>query len=222
MFRESLTYPTEREGWLKTVLVGGVLVFLGFLLVPLIAVYGYLVAVIRESIDGSAAPPAFEDWGTLLVDGVKAWVIGIVYLLVPVVVGVLTVGGSAGAVATGSSAGAGLGAAGLLGGLTLTAVLSLLFGYVAVAAVVNFAHRGRFGAAFDAGELRAVAFDGDYAVAWLVSIGVFVVAGLVAGIPLVGFVVGPFVSFYGMVVAGRLWAEGYAAAVGTAETEVAA
>lgn len=217
MIEGAFTYPTDRDDWIKTLLIGGVLTFLGFLLIPLFVVYGYLVRSIRDSVEGESEPPAFDDWGTLLVEGLQAWLIGLVYMLIPLVVAAVTVGASIVALATGGRVGTGVGLAGLFGGLALSAVLALVFGYVAVAAVVNFAHEGRFGAGFDLGRLRAVALDVDYAIAWVVSIVGFVVAGVVAGIPVIGFVLGPFVAFYAAVVAARLWAGGYVDALETAD-----
>jgi hypothetical protein len=207
------TYPTKREGWARTVLTGGVLIFLSFLVVPMVVVYGYVVATIRDSLAGEPAPPAFEDWETLLVEGGQAWLIGLLYLLVPLVVVVATVGGSVLAILTGGGADvlAGLGSA--LVGFTVSAVLSLLFGYVAVAALVNFASERRFGAAFDFDVIGTVVRSRAYAIAWLVSVAVFVLVGIVSMIPLVGWVLTPFAAFYAATVAATLWAGGFEQAV---------
>ncbi len=78
---DALTYPMEDDDWTVTVLIGGGLSLLSFLIVPAILVYGYLVQAIRKRADGATQPPGFEDWGELLVDGVKAWLIGIEYML---------------------------------------------------------------------------------------------------------------------------------------------
>ncbi|MDR9432115.1 MAG: DUF4013 domain-containing protein, partial [Natronomonas sp.] len=141
-FDKIATYPMERDDWLKTLLIGGVLLLLGALVVPLFVVYGYLVRTIRESIAGEPKPPAFDGWGELLVDGVQAWIVSLVYLIFPLIVAVVTVGGSIVAIATGSEAGAAAGAGGLFVGLTLSALLSIAFGYLAVVALVNFAKEG--------------------------------------------------------------------------------
>lgn len=213
MIESALRYPTESDEWTKTVAIGGVLTLFGFLLLPLFVVYGYVVRVVQECTAGNREPPVFEEWGDLLVDGLQAWVIGIVYLLVPLVVGAVTVGGSIAAMVSGTRAGTAAGLAGLGIGLLVTFVLSLVFGYVAVAAIVNFAREGEFGAAFDFGVLRAVVFDRDYAVAWLVSVVVFIAAGVIAGalnaIPFLGAILGAFVGFYALVVAANLWADGF-------------
>lgn len=212
-FEKILTYPMERDDWVKTVLLGGVLILFGVLLVPLFLVYGYLVRTIRESLADSVGPPAFDDWGGLLVDGVQAWIISIVYLLVPLIVAGVTIGGTIAAIATGSEAGAAAGAGGLFVGFTLSAVLGLVFGYLAVVALVNFAEERRFAAAFDFGTIKTVASDREYAIAWLVSMIVLVVASFVGAIPLVGWLLAPFVTFYAAVIAANLWADGFTQAV---------
>lgn len=205
----------ESDDWHETVLIGGVLTFLGFLVVPLFLVSGYLVRAIRANLDGELEPPAFGNWGELLADGVKGVIIGVVYMLVPLVVMSVTAGRAMMAMAGGGDAGAAVGIGGMMVGMLLTFVLSLLFGYLSVVGIVNFAREERFGAAFDTDVLRDVGFDTSFAVPYLVSVGVLLVAGMVASIPVIGFLLGAFVSFYALIVAARLWADGFDEALGT-------
>ena len=210
---EAVRYPTRSDSWIKTVLIGGILIFFGFLLVPLFLVYGYIVRSIGAVLADDPSPPEFDEWGELFVDGALAWIISIVYLLVPLLVAGFTVGGSIAAVATGSEIGAAAGAGGLLVGLTISTILSLAFGYLAVVAIVNFARERQFGAAFDLDVIKTVALDRDYAIAWLVSVGVFLIAGVVSSIPFVGWIITPFVSFYAAIVVADLWAGGFTRAL---------
>ena len=214
---EVVRYPTESDDWIKTVLIGGILIFFGLLLVPLFLVYGYIMRTISGVLANDPSPPVFEEWGELFVSGVLAWVVSVVYLLVPLIVAGITVGGSIAAIATGSEIGAAAGTGGLLVGLTVSAILSLVFGYLAVVALVNFAREGRFGAAFDFDIIKTVALDRDYAIAWLVSVGVFLIAGIVSAIPFVGWIITPFVSFYAAIVAANLWADGFTRALESVE-----
>lgn len=213
MIEAGVRYPTAHEDWVKIIVIGGVLTFLGFLVLPLFVVYGYVVRAISDSIDGETAPPGFDDWGSLLVDGLQAWFIHVIYLIIPGIVATITIGGAIAAIATGEPLGAAGGIAGLFGGLGLTVVLALVFSYLAVAAIVNFANEGRFGAAFDVGRIRELVLDGDFAAAWIVSVVAFIIAAIVAGVPVIGFILGPFVTFYVAVVAARLWADGFLSAV---------
>jgi len=206
---DAITYPTESDDWLVTVLIGGVLSLLGFLVVPLLLVYGYLVRAIRANLDGESEPPSFGDWGELLVDGLKALVIVFLYMLVPLAVMMVTIGGSIAAIATGSDAAAATGVGGLVAGGLLAFVLALVFGYLSAVGLVNFCREERFGAAFDLGRIRDIGLDADFALPWLVSIGVFFAAGIVGAIPVVGFILGVFLNFYALVVAANLWANGF-------------
>jgi len=213
-----VTYPTNSDDWLKTVLIGGALTLFSFLIVPAFPVYGYVIRVLRGGIEGREDPPVFDDWGTLLTEGVVALVIVLVYQLIPLLVFFLTVGGSLAAIATGSEAGAGVGIVGLFGGLALSTLLALVFGYVTLIGLANYAHVGTLGAAFDLDVIGSVATDGAYAIPWLYGVGVLLAAAVVASVlgivPFVGFIAGVFVTFYGQVAAAWVWGTGFGDAIG--------
>ena len=213
-----VTYPTNADDWLKTLLIGGALTLFSFLIVPAFPVYGYVLRVLRGGIDGTEEPPVFDDWGTLLKEGVVALVIVLVYQLIPLLVFFLTVGGSLAAFATGSEVGAGVGIAGLLGGLALSTLLALAFGYVTLIGLANYAHVGTLGSAFDFDVIRSVALDGAYAIPWLYGVGVLVAAAIVASVlgvvPFVGAIAGAFVAFCGQVAAAWVWGRGFGDATG--------
>lgn len=219
MLTESLDYPRESDEWVKNVLIGGVLTLFGFLLVPTFVLLGYLMRALRGTMAGDQRPPAFDRWGEMTVDGLKAFVVTFVYGIVPSIV-VLVFGGLGliGMVA-GANGDSGLGA--VVGGLTAFAglllgfVLSLVAAYLVPAALANYAETDRIGAAFDFAELRPVLTSGQYASGWLIAavvvVGASVVTGLLNVVPLLGLVVGAFVSFYALVsatyVVGTTWAE---------------
>jgi hypothetical protein len=218
-FEEAINYPRSGEDPLRTVLIGGVLTLLGFLVIPIVLVLGYLMRVIRTTLADDPDPPAFEGWGELFRDGLYALVVAFVYLLIPAVVFGITVGGIAiNAFLTGE---VGFGTiAGSLVGFSLTALIGLLVWYVVPAALANVAAKDRIGAGFAFGELRSVIFTERYATAWLLALVVFIAGGIVVGIldviPPLGFVAGGFVFFYVDVVAFRLYGRAYAEA-GTRE-----
>ncbi|WP_318569773.1 DUF4013 domain-containing protein [Salinigranum marinum] len=205
-----LTYPMESDDWLVTVLIGTVLTLLSVFIIPGILVYGYLVRVLRAGMDDAPEPPAFGDWGSLFVEGLVATVILFVYQLIPLVVFAVTVGGSLAAIATGSRVGAGVGMAGLFGGLALSVVLALVFSYVGLVGVANYAREGTIGAGFDVGVIIDVGTDGAYAIPWAVGVLVLIVASVVGSIPILG----QAVLFYALIVAMRVVGQGFAAARG--------
>lgn len=214
----ALTYPTNSDDWIKSLLIGGVLTLLAVLIVPLFFVYGYLIRVLRSGMDEAAEPPSFDDWGTLLREGVVAFVVLLVYQLIPLLVAAVTVGGSVAALGSGSEVGGAVGAVGLIAGLALSALVALAFGYLTLIALANYAHVGSVGAAFDASVLRSVAVDGEYAIPWLYGVGVLIGATVVSGVlglvPFLGAIAGAFVTFYGQVVAAWIWGKGFADATG--------
>jgi len=216
--RSVAAYPTNREGWVRTVLLGGLLVFASVLLVPLVLVYGYVVHAIRTTLQGSAEPPAFGNWRQLFVDGLRALVIFLIFLLVPAFVVVLTAVTFESALVSLAEAGdPGAATGGLVAGFALSGVLTVLFTYVAAAAVVNFVREERFAAAFDLRMLRRIVLNREYALAWLTALVVLFVASFVGLIPLVGWLLAPFASFYALVVAGHLWSIGVSAALDSRE-----
>lgn len=199
MFKEALSYPTEHDDWLITVLIGGVLTFLGFLILPLLLVYGYVVRVIQTTTAGEARPPVFEDWGPLLVDGAKAAIIGIVYTLIPLVlIGILVA-----VVAV-----LDLPTALFVLIVLLSFPLVLAFTYLATVGIVIFAREDSIGAAFDLARVREIALSRSYVVPWLLAVVVAMLVGIVGVIPFIGQLLAPFAVFYAFVVAGRLWATG--------------
>lgn len=209
-----LTYPMESDDWIVTVAIGTVLTLLSVLIVPAFLVYGYLVRALRAGMGGASEPPEFDDWGTLFVEGLVATVILFVYQLIPIIVFFVTVGGSMAAMATGSRAGAGIGFAGLFGGFVLSSVLALVFGYIGLIGVANYAREGGIGAGFDIGVISDVATDTEYAIPWAIGVVILIVASIVGGIPILG----QAVLFYALIIAMKLVGEGFAAARGIGGT----
>lgn len=207
-------YPMESDDWIITVAIGGVAAMLSFFIVPIFVVSGYLVRAIRAGMDGAEEPPVFDDWGELIKEGFVAAVISFVYQIVPMIVFVVFVLGSLMAMLTGSDAGAGIGIVGFFGSFFAWWVLSIVFGYVGLAGVANYAREGTFGAGFDVDVIKTVVLSREYAVAWLWVIAINVVASVITGflniIPFLGAIVGVFVSFYALIVAGWVWGDGFA------------
>lgn len=210
-FEDIATFPMEDDDWIVTVLIGGALTFVGFFLFfPILATLGYVVDVMRGAVAGETEPPAFDDWGGLFVDGVKAFVILMVYQLPAMVIGGGLFVGSWLLLLTGSEAGFGLGFLGWLLALGVWSVLGLVFSYVGMAGVVNFAVEDSIGAAFDIGTLKTVVLSGDWLFAW----GFYIAMSFVAGIVGMLGITYPFAVFYAYAVGGRAFGEAFAAATG--------
>ena len=137
MIAASLSYLRDSDDAIKTTAIGGVLLLLSPLLIPVFIVLGYVMRVLRRTADGHDEPPVFDEWGDLLIDGLKAFLIMFVYSVLPLavlaIVGLFGVG--AALIGAGDSA-----LAGLLSG-TLVVVLALLAFVVSVAGVYGESRR---------------------------------------------------------------------------------
>ena len=219
MFTESLTYLKDSEDAFKTVFVGGILLVLGFLIVPTVTVVGYLMRVLRRTSAGDGAAPTFggtDDLVEMTKEGIPGFVVAFVYSIIPAIIIGVMFGGAVLSFVLGDASGSdgfiGLGAL-LVGGL-LGIALGLVAAYVTPAALANVAERGTIGSGFALGELRPVLLSGAYATGWLTAFAVLVVGGIVAGVlnvvPGLGTVLGVFVQFYFLVAAyyvvGKTWA----------------
>lgn len=209
-------YPMESEEWIKTVLIGGASLLFSFLVVPWFLVSGYLVRAIRAGMDGADEPPVFDEWGDLLREGFVAGIIGLVYQIVPLIVLFVFVGGSIIAFATGSNTGSGIGMLGMFGGLFVWWILAIVFGFVGFAGVANYAREGTFAAGFDFGVIRQVVTSRAYLVAWAYVVALNLVVGAITGalsMTGVGAILGTFLTFYALIIAGWLWGDGFAEAM---------
>ena len=211
MLGDALEFPRNADDWLQTVLIGGILSALQFLVVPVFVVQGYSVRVLRNAATGTERPPSFTDWGDLIVDGLKLIVVELVYAFV-VLLPILVVVAVSGAAFVGGRGGLLAGLVGVVGVL-VAVVLALVAAYVLPAALANFAVEDSMAAAFDLSTVLAIAFTGDYAVAWVVAVVVGLVGGLVGG-ALTALVVGVFVLFYVQVVVFYLFGRGAGVAMG--------
>ncbi|MFC7187815.1 DUF4013 domain-containing protein [Halorubrum yunnanense] len=179
MMSASLTYLRDGDAVVVTVLIGGLLLLASPLVVPSVLALGYVSRVLRRTADGDDAPPAFEAWGDLLVEGAKAFVVAFVYSLLPI---------------------AALAIAGL--------AASLAGLYVTPAALAAVADSGRIGDGFAVGTLWTVVTKRAYATGWLtaaaVALGGALAVGVLSVVPVLGTIAGFFVQFYALVAAAAV------------------
>jgi hypothetical protein len=221
MISSSLDYLRDSDNVVMTVFIGGLLLLTSPLIVPSILVLGYVSRVLRQTADGDDMPPEFDDWGDLFSEGLKGFVVTLVYSLLPVMVFALAVVFGVGAAVLGSGGGANGALGGLLGGtvallLAVAAfVVSIAGVYVTPAALAAVADSGRVGDGFAFGTLWTVVSKPAYATGWLsaaaVVLGGALVVGVLSIVPIIGTIAGLFIQFYALVAAvaiiGWTWAD---------------
>lgn len=79
---ETFAFPFQDEEWLGKFAVAMLLGVLSFLLIPLLPLYGMGVRVMRGSIRGEPLRfPEWNDWGGLIKDGFRFWLVSFAYAL---------------------------------------------------------------------------------------------------------------------------------------------
>ncbi|MBU2638445.1 MAG: DUF4013 domain-containing protein [Nanoarchaeota archaeon] len=188
---------------MKKLLIG---VLLGIVPIINFFVSGYIVKTAKKTIDKDSSLPEWHEWGDLFVNGILYTVIGFIFMLPALVVGLISVWpvlpsmmSAYMAQLTPDAAVAmprisEMMAGGMVGGLAITAILVLIAAYILPSAIVHFANNG-FGAAFKLGNVFRTAFTGRYFLAWLIfAVYSSVLSGLLSRVPYVGSPVATFIA----------------------------
>lgn len=200
MLGEALSYPRRGDGWLKRIGIGGLLLIFSWLIIPGILLYGYLVRVSHSAALDEETPPAFDNWGGMLVDGLKYIVISIAYFIIPYIVYFV-------AIFALSGSGSGISAVALVV-MLIALLLMVIAAYILPVAITNFALHDSLGAAFDFGTVFNAAFSGRYFIAVVLAVIVGFILSIISGILLIVLLAGIFVYFYTSVVTFYLVARG--------------
>jgi hypothetical protein len=208
----------EDKNWIVKILIGAGIFFvgliLGFLVIPALVagaiLTGYQVEITRRVIQGDLDTlPEWDNWGQLITDGLKFIVIGIVYALPAIIVG-LCLGVPAGILSED--------APGLSSALSvLSSCLGILWSIVVAiflpAAVAFFIDKDDLAAAFRFGEVFA--FVRDNLPTYLVTFVMYCVASIVGGLGLVLCGIGFLATVpYSYMVIGHLYGQAYVEASG--------
>jgi hypothetical protein len=232
--RQVLRYPFQSPDWQSRYWIGVGLIFLGFIipLVPLLFVSGYFMRVLRGRIrEQELALPAWDDWGSLALDGLRQIVVCVVFMLPGFLV---LFGGQIlyfltffGATIAASARNANsltplLAMFGSMGVMFLSLALGMLLIFLGVIplpmALAHCAAKESLGAAFHFREwwrlLRRNAWD--YFIAWVVMAGlamILMTALSLAYYTLILICLIPFLmavaGFYGLMVYGALFGQVY-------------
>jgi hypothetical protein len=184
------------------------------LLIPLILagllLGGYGVEITRRVLNGaSPVLPEWDDWGELLVDGVKAWVVGVIYAL-PIIIVSVCLSPIVGIAAEDAEE-----VSSLFGSVMgcLNFLWSIVMGLLLPAAIASWVAEGELSAAFRFGDVFNLVRNnfGTY----LIVLVIGWVASIISGLGLlacgVGFLVtAPYASW----ITAHLRAQAYLVATG--------
>lgn len=207
-FVRPLAFVFDDPQWISKILMGALFTLASIILVGIFIVYGYLARLVRQVIAGVERP--LPDWvgiGDYLVEGVKLFIISLIYGMPVMLLFGLTIPFSVlsdaadvndAARLAGSVFGAGLGC--------LIIPVALATAAWVPAALLRAAALGDFAAGFD---FRAIwAFIRANAVNYALAYVVWIVARMVVGFGLLLCCVGIFATaFWSMLVAGYAFAQ---------------
>lgn len=220
---KAFTFATEDERWIGKLGLGALISLLGFLIVPIVLLVGYLVGIARNVMNLEDRPlPEWDDFGTLFRDGLAIIVAQLVYTLpfwvLACIVFVATIGfgGLAEAEVSEEAVMAGIFATyGLVGCLGLLFAIALFF--LSPAIVIQYVRTDDFGSVFRFGEVVTIAREnvGDIIIAAFASFAASLLLNIVVGflvfIPCVGWVAAPILALAGypwlMAVTGHLYGQ---------------
>lgn len=213
----AFTYITEDERWVGKVIIGAVISFFSFLLVPIPLLTGWMVGTARNVMNGVERPlPEWDDFGTLFRDGLAVLVAQLIYTLpfwlLACIAFVVTIGfGRLSEVNEDIAAAGILATFGLVGCLTLLFILVLLV--VSPAVVIQYIRTNEFGACFRFSEVINIVRDnlGDILIAALTPFIISLALSAFSAVPVIGWCAGPLLSLvlapYLLVVLGHLYGQ---------------
>lgn len=206
---DALKYPIND---FKKVLIVGIITILSSLIIPGFLLLGYLLKIIKCSMNGISELPEFNQWTRMFTDGLMVFVVLFVYSLIPMVLIFLGMGAALLPLFTTPGAGTLFDTSlslGLISGLALVGiVLEIVVSFIIFIALGNMAYYGELGAAFrfkeifgKIGEIGWVDYFIWYVmmlfivwIAWMFSF--FLVFPLFIGIILVPLIIAPYLMMF--------------------------
>lgn len=210
-FVAPFTFVFEDPRWIQKIVIGGLFELLAFVLIGIFFIMGYMARLTRNVAARMQYPlPEWDDLGGYFAEGVKLFVVGLIYAL-PVFV---LIGGMFIPVILVAMAGNGHEAAndvtGLMSGFMgcLIAPVSLLMTFWMPGALLMTIMTGEIGAAFDFGRIWRF-IRGNIA-NYLLAVVVYLVARMAAGFGIMLFCIGVvFTSFWAMLVAAHAFGQAW-------------
>jgi hypothetical protein len=203
----SIRYPSSN--WKKYIILGVLLV------IPIVffIAFGYILRIIKSSIAGYDELPEFDDLADLFIDGLKVFIVTIVYNIIPIIVIIVGIFGSIAAVGGFTNVTAyPLAFAGLLGlTVIIGLILAVIFTIFEIIAIANMAYYDELGAAFKFSEIleRISKIGWGKYIIWfivmlIIGIIIAIIGGIITSIPTIGYIIATvFIFSYYYMFIGR-------------------
>jgi Protein of unknown function (DUF4013) len=184
---DSISYPSSDWG---KILILGVIFIACILIVPIFLVYGYLFRIIKATLAGLDELPEFDEIGDMFVDGLKIFVVSIVYAIpvwiITAIIGLFT---GPGMNTTTSISLNPMMFWGLIAANLVAVIIALIIGLIEIIAIINMAYYdGELGAAFRFSEI----LEHISRIGWGKYIATYIIVAIIA---FIGFLIGMLTLF---------------------------
>jgi hypothetical protein len=201
-YGKAFVFMFEDPNWVRKIVIGILVALLGIILspiligfIPLLMLVGYTVDLVRNVVNRQEHPlPEWQDWGDLLIRGIKLAVAVFIWSLPAIIVAIpLSIGGTL--MGNDSSGAQAVGGLLVACGSCLVVLWAIFVALITPAIYIRLATTDHFGAMFELGNLWS--FTRDHIGKVIIAILLTWVAGLIAA--LVG-IVGIVLCFVGLLV----------------------
>ena len=191
-----------------------ILIVLDIIPIVNLIVMGYMTRVVKET-PSSLEPPPLRDYGDMFIQGLKVAIVGIIYMLVPMILIALGFGAFFfGAFGMGMLFPA-FGALGI-GLFVVGIILAIGIAIIMAMAIVHMVKNNSFGKAFAVGKILGIIGKigwGKYILWLIVMFIIAVIVGAIGSIPLIGWLISLIIAPIFMVFFGKSAALIYSEAV---------
>lgn len=203
-----IKFPMEDKDWIMKIIIGGVLS-----IIPIVNFIssGYQLKVMKNAINKKPGMPEWKGFMDLFVKGLIIFVIALLFMIVPLIIFGAIAGFGVISVIMGDLTNPYNIVLAILPALFIGGILFLIIGFVLPMAIAMYAKSDNFSDAFKFSEIlnRIKSIFGEYLVSYIVIVIFGIILGLIMLIPLIGWIIGFFGTFYLGVVALNMFGKLY-------------
>lgn len=203
-----IRFPMEDKDWVMKIIIGGILS-----IIPIINFisFGYEFKVMKNTISKKPGMPEWKGFVDLFVKGLIVFVIALIYMIVPLIIFGAIAGLSTLSYAIGDLTNPYAIVMTILPALFVGGLLMLIIGFILPMAISMYAKSDNLNDAFKFSEIfnRIKSIFGEYLVSYIIIMILGLILGLIMLIPVIGWILGAFGTFYLGVLAFNMFGQLY-------------
>lgn len=203
-----IRFPMKDKDWIVKIIVGGILSIIP--IVNFIA-FGYELKVMKNAINKTPGMPEWKGFTDLFVKGLVIFVIALLFMIIPLIIFGAVAGFSVLSYALGDITNPYSIVMTILPALFIGGILMIIVGFILPMSIAMYAKSNNFGDAFKLSEIlnRIKSIFGEYLISYIIIIILSFILSLIMLIPVIGWIIGFFGTFYLGVLALNMFGELY-------------